>query len=728
MRAAAAFLAVTCLAWYATTFVRLPSGFTTQYYRDADWKSVPRVTTIDERVSEALVRRNWPQTGERFGVRWDGYLHLNRGGVSRVSLLSDTATRLYIDDQLAIENSGSSRPRQVTIDVRLERGVHALRLESAAVAQPFPIDLQWARRDGYPLVALTGWPIAPRAPRGAEHALRIAREGVRSLLVAAWVVFYWALILIVVVVPALRAFVRHHAPHGLSTAVVALLALSALIYVRAITWGLPGPGWAADEVFPGDLLRAVDGSFYTEWWSQNPKYPPGHFYLLGLTLPPFLVWRWLDPIAFASGPALTTLLVTFRFVCAAMAVSIVLMVYLCGSYLYSARSALVAAALAALTMPMVYHAKVATIDVPFVFWFSMSLVSFVRILVDESPIDYALFAVSAALAVSTKDQALGLYGLPIVALLVLSYRRRQRHILTAAVLGVVTVALCQNLLFNPGGFLFHVRYITGPGAGPYRMFESTLEGQWRLWQAVVMLVRVSFGWPAFLLCAIGAAWSFWRPQAVHRRLWWLFLPAVSYYITFIAPIGYAYDRFLLPVFLPLALAGGFTASRIEALPRWRGPLVAGVAGVLVYSAAYAITVDAAMLRDSRYAAEDWIRANVRAGSTIGMIGPADHVPRTDGFLTQAVSPNVERLRAAAYDYIVVNVDWVGRFRPGLPEHDLYRDLREGRLGYRQVFEAAAPIRFAGLRFADRFEPFGATGFSTLTKINPVIAVFERNVR
>ena len=133
-----------------------------------------------------------------------------------------------------------------------------------------------------------------------------------------------------------------------------------------------------------------------------------------------------------------------------------------------------------------------------------------------------------------------------------------------------------------------------------------------------------------------------------------------------------------------------------------------------------------MLRDSRYTAEAWIRANIGAGATIGAIGPADHLPRTPAFVTRYVSPNVEWLRVAPVDYIVVNVDWVGRFRPGLPEHDLYRDLRDGRLGYRQVFEARTAGRFAGMPFDDRFEPFGSTGYSTLTKLNSPIAVFKRS--
>ena len=734
-----AFLVLTGALWYGTTLVRLPTGVAAQFYASGEWSGVAKVATVDERVSTSFLRRDWPPANERLRVRWEGYLHLMRSRQSRLSLVSDNEARLYVDDRLVIDMVGSHQLRQVTADVPLARGVHALRLESSAAAQPFNIELLWAPRVTYPLSPLAGSAVSPRRLSRQEFAVQVAKDGFRAVAIGTWVVLYWAFLLRWGVVPGMRALIRHHAPNGLPVAAMALLGLSAALYVGGVTWGVPGPGWALDEISPGDLIRSSGESFYREWWSQNPKYPPAHFYTLGLILPPFLVWRWLDPIAFAASPALDVLLVMFRAVSVAMAVSTILMVYVCGTYLYNARSALVAAAFAALTMPMMYYAKIATLDVPYVFWFSVSLASFVRILIDDARVDYTIFASSAALAVSTKDQAYGLYGVPIVALACLSYVRangespiqklaamlRQRKLILALVVALATFGLCQNLIFNLGGFLFHIRYVIGTGAGPYRMFEPTIAGQWQLWRAVWMVVRVSFGWPAFVMCVLGLALSFWRPHAAHRRLWWALLPAASYYGTFLAPIGYAYDRFLLPVFIPLALAAGFGLSRILHTSRVRWPVFAGIAGALAYSMAYATAVNAALIGDSRFAVEAWIRANVKAGATVGVIGPIDALPRTDGFLTRTVSPNTEWLRVSPFDYIIVNLVWVERFRPGLPEHALYRDLSEERLGYRQVFVARTPIRVLGTAFTDRFEPFGSTGFSVLTRLNPPIEVYAR---
>ena len=100
-----------------------------------------------------------------------------------------------------------------------------------------------------------------------------------------------------------------------------------------------------------------------------------------------------------------------------------------------------------------------------------------------------------------------------------------------------------------------------------------------------MLLRFSMGWPAFLLCVSGLAWSLLRPQVEHRRLWWMLLPAASYFATFLAVVGYAYDRFLLPVFPVFALAGGFCASRLDRVASIRRVGRAGIVGVLAFSVA-----------------------------------------------------------------------------------------------------------------------------------------------
>ena len=63
------------------------------------------------------------------------------------------------------------------------------------------------------------------------------------------------------------------------------------------------------------------------------------------------------------------------------------------------------------------NAKTANTDVPYLFWFALSMVFYLRVLDGLRTRDFAIFAALAALSVCTKDQAYGLYllmPLPIV--------------------------------------------------------------------------------------------------------------------------------------------------------------------------------------------------------------------------------------------------------------------------------------------------------------------------
>jgi PA14 domain-containing protein len=717
---ASGLLSLTGLLWYATTLVRQPTGFTARYVAGSDLSNRPAVATIDASVTKEAVRRNWPLTDQPLTAAWDGYLVVGRAGVRRFSLLSDGSSYLYVDDRLAINNTGPHGPRQVTVEISLDRASHKLRVEYSATDNPFGVDLLWASSSFASLTPLTGSVISPTTPSASEFTHRVWIARLRTAIVIVWNVLFIALLVGYVLVPVGRAVIRHHLPTGVPAPVVALLGVTALVYSVAITWGIPGQGWAPDEIIPTDFLDAFDRHFSHGWWS---KYPPAHFYVCSIATTPLLVWRWLDPAAFAASPGPELLWLTFRLVTVSMGVATVLMVYVCGTYLYGAWSAFVAAAISALTLPAVYYAKIANVDVPYLFWFSISLASFLRIVVDDGFVDYLVFALTATLAVCTKDQAYGLYVLPAVALVF----RRPKYVFTAGLAAAATFALCHNLLFNRAGFVAHFQYIRGPGATPFQMFDSTAAGQWELWQTVWMLARVSMGWPSYLLCLAGIVLSFSRTDTANKRLWWALLPTLSYHVAFMAVVGFTYDRFLMPMFLSLALAAGFAVSLFEQrAPSIRSWCRVGVIGLLVYTAAYVLAIDGAMLRDGRYAVEAWIRQNVEPGATVGRVGPIEHVPRIDDHLTILVIPTADTIRSTSLDYIVVNADWVERFGLGSREWDGYRELRAGRLGYRKVFDVRNPARFAGMTLNRRFEAFGTVGYSTLTKLNPPTEVFKRD--
>ncbi len=701
----------------------MPTGFTARYFAAADQSNRPVVTALDDRISTSVVQHDWPLVDQPFTGRWDGFLVLNRSDVYRFAVLSGDAARMYLDDRLVVDNGGPHRLRQVTADVRLERGVHAVRVEEGHDSGAAAMDVFWARGHAVPVTPLTGINVSPTKPSPSDLRRRAVLSASRTILPAVWIIIWVAILLVFVVVPAARWFIGRHARDGLPAACVALLIGAASLYLVGMTWGLPGPGWAGDEMRMQDLLDLARHRFANGWWNF---YPPGHFYLLTIVTWPFLVWHWLDPVTYAESLAPFASVALFRLVSLAMAVGTVLMVYLSASYFYRARAALVAACLVALTMPMLYYAKVANVDVPYVFWFSVSLVCLARIASGAAMVDYVIFAVAATLAVCTKDQAIGLFALPVLAIVGAEYAATGgvKKVAVSAIVAVVTFALVQNIAFNFQGFVEHVRFVTLKSA--YSPFEPTPAGEWRLWQMTWMLTRLSLGWPAFLLCLGGVVLALVRPTAARPRFWWLLLPAASYYLTFLVEVRALYDRFLLPMFIPLAFAGGFLVQDLERLSeRPRRWAQVAVAGVLAYTLVYVAAVDAVMLRDSRYAVESWIRNNVEPGATIGRVGPIQQMPRINDHLVQLLSPTREAIRSADYEYVIVNDQWAERFSGNQAESEGLRELEAGRLGYRPAYESTRAFSFAGMPFTARFAFDGSTGYSTLTKINPGMTIYKR---
>ena len=182
-----------------------------------------------------------------------------------------------------------------------------------------------------------------------------------------------------------------------------------------------------------------------------------------------------------------------------MAAGMVAAACVCGTRAFGRRAGLIAAAIVALAAPFVYYAKTANVDVPYLFWWALSMVFYLRLLETGRTRDYVAFAAAATLSVCTKDQAYGLYLLAPFVIVERIWRengapacRRVRGA-RSPIAGSSTAALDvrgavragQNLLFNAGGFMDHVRFITGPGSADYRVYEPTLAGHLALLRLTV---------------------------------------------------------------------------------------------------------------------------------------------------------------------------------------------------------------------------------------------------
>ncbi len=512
---------------------------------------------------------------------------------------------------------------------------------------------------------------------------------------------------------------------GYSLALTALLVCAGVLFVLGITWGLPSwRGWAGDEIRPNQVAFAFRRAFSGGW---HTKYPPFHYYVLALVQMPLRALAGVGPVPAKGIDFNSWLFVLSRLVSVAMALGAVGAIAAVGRSVSGPRAGLFAGALVATGAPFVYFAKTANVEMPFLFWFALSLVFFVRLLDGHRMRDYLAFAACAVFAITSKDQAYGLYLFaPLAVLPSLARARRQegarggllaavvdRRILVVLGFGLGLAAAIYNWGWNFGGFLAHVRTLLGPQSEEAKAFANTPAGHLGNLLENFSHLRFCLGWPAFVASILGAGFAVAKVRGREGRLLGaLALLGVSYYVTFLMPILFSRDRYVLPLALLLALFGGRFLAAITDSDRPAARLLGGIAGVAVlgYGVLYALSIDRRMIYDARYQAEAFARDNGGPGVSLAL-GRAKHAPRLP-HAGWASFPGVLERRTP--EIVAINV--IDLRTPA--EHAGYERMESGEVGY---FLAK---RFEWSSSWDVLDTRGT--YSSLVFVNPEVAVFRRD--
>lgn len=531
---------------------------------------------------------------------------------------------------------------------------------------------------------------------------------------------------------------RERAMPPMPLALLALLAVAAALFATGIHWGMPHWfGWTADELHPTSWGEALSPRTYDGW---HTRYPPLHFAVLqGLSWPLRL---GLDAAGVPKLERTVWLIYFSRVVSLLLALATVALMDRIGREVHGPRTGLFAAAILVCVAPYVYYAKMGNLDAPYIFWFAWSLLFFVRILKHHRARDYALFALMAAAAVCTKDQAYGLYGLAPLPILWSLARREHpgrnvlagigrslvdRRFLLAAAAAAAGFVVLQMIPWNLVRFTRHVELLVGPMSDNYQDYQNTPEGHGQLLALFLRQIVFCLNPALAAVAAAGTAWTLWRGRrgAGSKAGSEPFLTGslvflvVSYYVTFLSQILFSFDRYILPVALLLAfpaarLLAELTApgKRLLALRR------TAVGALFAWSFLYAASVDARMLVDTRYGVEAYVRQHAtRPGSAVA-IGRRKHVPRFR-FVDweRALRRNgrwLDRwLARERPEYLAINVSDLRREG----EIRLYQRLARGEMGYRLVRLQRGEPLFNLLELEERG--------TSQRFINPEIALFER---
>jgi Dolichyl-phosphate-mannose-protein mannosyltransferase len=649
-------------------------------------------------------------------LEWRGFIVVPLGGVYTVAGDSDRPSIVYVHGRNAVATA-------------LDTGVHSIDVQQIHGRDDTRVALRWSRK-GRPFESVPAWMLLADRTSYARAISERATGVTLTFLAIAWY-FVLAGVSVKWLARAARWLftVRRR---DVGPAFGSVLSFSLLLNVWGIWWAMPNTrGWGPDEVVPPDVLRAFHAAFSHGWFD---KYPPFHYAVLAAADSPILLLSWLGFVDVNATPAHVALVLIGRFVSLAFGAATIVLVYQCGLQMYGRRGALFAALTTALTVPFAYYSKLANLDVPYLFWFTVSLFAYIRMLQRHEERDYLLFAASAALAGCTKDQAWGLYfAMPvaIVAARWLQWRRTggpaaqivfDATILRALGVGLATFLVADNVLFNFSGFVTHVTLLRRTPA-EFQEFPRSFAGELQMAWSAIREMRYMFGWPLTAIVAIALARGLARPTTT-PRLGWLLVPALSYYLTFVGVILFFFDRYLLPIAIVLALyvgwwLEGFLAPGVRARTARR----ALVAAAFAYTAVYAMTIDYAMTHDSRYEVTRWIRAHARPGELTASLGPLEYAMIADGVPWRSVE-SVDQIAWLQPAFVVLNADQMPTLPPAV--QTMHQALLDGRCGYRLALKVRAralplPGRHPDLDAAARHGP----EFSDISMINPTMEVFER---
>ena len=514
-----------------------------------------------------------------------------------------------------------------------------------------------------------------------------------------------------------------------------VLAAQCCLHLVGIGWGLPASdGWDNDGVAPRDFLAGVVETFSPGHYF---RYPPVHLLLLtGLTSPVSIIAlaraRSLSPVDVISEitrvPYMTVLAAVARTVSAVMAVGLVWALAKTAEEIRGKSAGLWTAALAGVCVPFIYYAQTSNLDVPYLFWACLAVLSAVRAVGRGDARLLRRVGVFAALSVGTKDQAYALFAIaaPVAILLWMGVEtsaagRRRRTVgveaLRACASGVAMLVVIDGPLYNPRGFFRRAAYLLGPASQPFAEYTDDWSGRTQALTDVVRrfgsLYPAAFAVPVLL----GGALLVRDLRSEPRRLLAGLLPllvAVSFTLAFNCVARRTDHRFVLPQGAMLSIYGGVGLDALARgirpwLARWTARIAVGAAfgqGVLA-----ALDVDANLLLDPRYDAEGWLRTHVREGDAVETYGLNVYLPRfppaarvrrvgPEPLLGRSPLPGVEEVVAAYGDaparaarVLVVPEAWAGRYlsqgRAGEGDAgDYFRRLRQGQVGgYRLAYTA-----------------------------------------
>jgi hypothetical protein len=545
-----------------------------------------------------------------------------------------------------------------------------------------------------------------------------------------------------------------------------LILLTLAVYLPAITWGIPHPtgpdfthAWGNDDQIPLAPLAEMHNTFFNAKPDRNVAYPWFHYFLVACAYGPYLFYLlWsggvsnlesvypVYPFGIAD-PTSTFLHLSLigRSVTLLLALATVLGAYYTGKHLWGRKAGFLSAIFTMLMFPMAYYARIGNLDVPVLGWTSLGLAILALILRQGLTVKRGVwFGAFVALAMSTKDQALGSFFLLILALLWLHIRAGKVHRLwrwtsiwsapfATAVSFIMTYVLASGILIDPVRYSQHAIKVLTVGTRltlelSYLRYPATLSGfAAQAGDLFGYLIDV-MSWPVLIAAGVGILIAIRRD----RLSLVLALSSIGFFVMLL-PVRLSRLHHLIPIALPLSVFAAYAFSQgLECGRRIRVITAIVAIGVSGYLLLQTVDLTHDMLFDSRYTASAWLDKRTQPGDSLLYFGAGLTVPplRPD-IKTMAVRNRrfaLSTILEGKPDYVLImpldfnedrhRVEWrrgpYSIYSDYLPA-DVYARLVDGSLGYRLAAQFQTPRLF----------PWLNRPFLSYPTVNPPIHIYAR---
>jgi hypothetical protein len=325
--------------------------------------------------------------------------------------------------------------------------------------------------------------------------------------------------------------------------------------------------------------------------------------------------------AYADDPG--SVYVVGRIVSALIGVTSVWLVYLAGVRLLDRRTGFLAAGLLASAFLPVFYGHLALNDAPTVAPVALGLWASAGVLRHGRDRDYLIAGLAVGLAAALKYTG-GIVLLPVLIGAVIQAAQPDGRVpavrgtmLAFVAFALAFVAANPYALLNFDDFWFGIAHQSSAAGGETTTKLGSTRGGgigfyvWTLTWGLGIIPSVA---------AVGALFPLWRDD---RRVWFMLVPTVVFFLLFMSIQGRFFARWLLPVYPTMALLAGYAGTRLVELvefrrPRWQHAALVVVGLVLCGQGLLSsVHVGRVLAReDTRNETRDWMVKNIKPNDKI----------------------------------------------------------------------------------------------------------------